>query len=425
MPTEEEFDFPETTPELQALLDHRDQRGGSIYGEWREKWDALQAKVQKGLYELYCRKRKEWMCRDSTQTGEPRIIKAGRYELHISRHSTGKNTWNYSKGRIYRDGQLIETVYRNYGAFPHLFIEQHQNGHDYLLCGEDYQGQTVIELDTGRRRDSMSNGSEKGHGFCWADYRYDKVSSIITVDGCYWACPYEYKFFDFSDPMERGWPEIECEGGYIDTDVSEKEGGKWPEISGDTIKCYHHSDDDDEEYDPAIEDDPEVQVIRDGNGGEPYIVRLTSIQTFKREGSKLVLQDEWVSDKEQQRRQEQEEANQRYEAWMADFKANDPLYLAYAELVKDDALSPQDYYSRGITHKDWCPGFTEHETRWCRRVVTKKPWSIDLEWAVKTGPVKLVVYKDGKHVEDKFWMEHSVESMRQAFAYAKSLVVAS
>jgi hypothetical protein len=48
--------------------------------------------------------------------------------------------------------------------------------------------------------------------------------------------------------------------------------------------------------------------------------------------------------------------------------------------------------------------------------------TFDLEWGVDTGPVKLVIYKDGKHVEDKFWMEHSVASIEAAFAYAKGLL---
>ena len=41
---------------------------------------------------------------------------------------------------------------------------------------------------------------------------------------------------------------------------------------------------------------------------------------------------------------------------------------------------------------------------------------------MKTGPIKLVIFKDGKSHEAKFFMEHSVKSMEEAFAYSKELL---
>ena len=130
-------------------------------------------------------------------------------------------SWSYTRGRVSHaeTGAALADVKRNYSGFPFLWVEDHPSGHDYLLCGEDYQGQTFIELDTARRRDFLPDEAAKGFGFCWADYELMPDGVTLKVEGCYWACPYEYKFFDVSDPIEKGWPELGLpeEVGGLDT----------------------------------------------------------------------------------------------------------------------------------------------------------------------------------------------------------------
>ena len=89
---------------------------------------------------------------------------SGRYQLDVTRFSTGPNTWAYSRGRVFGSDQEppLAVVDRNFGSFPFSWSEGHPSGHDYLVCGEDYQGQTVIELDTGRRVDHVGAGVEVG-----------------------------------------------------------------------------------------------------------------------------------------------------------------------------------------------------------------------------------------------------------------------
>ena len=103
---------------------------------------------------------------------------SGKYQLSISYFSTGPNTWNVSRGTVCKTGETnsIGVVHRNYGSFPFLFVENHPNGHDYLICGENYMGQTVIELDTGKRIDHNKNG------FCWAAYSFNSSQKIIVVE---------------------------------------------------------------------------------------------------------------------------------------------------------------------------------------------------------------------------------------------------
>lgn len=328
---------------------------------------------------------------------------SGKYTLTVTPYATKPGCWNYSRGVATNTetGEVIADVKRNYGHFPFLFIEDHPNGHSYLLCGEDYQGQTVVELDTGKRVNNLSHGAKQGVGFCWADYEFNAEHQILVVDGCHWACPYEYKFFDFSDPIANGWPELEPEK-WVDADRRK------PIFNPDgTITCFQS------EY---VEDDDDEDT--DDDEKRPVAATLT----FRRDGLKLALVSEWVSDKEQANRQRQEEYRRQYDEWLANFKATDSLYLAMLEGLKDAAFSPEEYISIGQTHKDWCPGFEKNERRMCRRLHKVKPYTFDLEWGVDTGPVKLVIYKDGKHVEDKFWREHSVASIEAAFAYAKGLL---
>jgi hypothetical protein len=99
-------------------------------------------------------------------------------------------------------------VRRNYSAFPFTWCEDHPTGHDYLVCGEDYQGQTIIELDTGRRADYLPAQAEQGTGFCWAQHYLAPSKEVLIVDGCYWACPYELVAFDFSRPLELPYEEL-------------------------------------------------------------------------------------------------------------------------------------------------------------------------------------------------------------------------
>ena len=138
---------------------------------------------------------------------------SGRYVLLTDRYDMGEGRWDYSRGRVYRAADLderdpdpslppIADVKRNYGAFPFSWIEDHaRTGLDYLLCGADYQGQTFVDLSTGRRVDRLSEHAERGFGFCWVAHHPAPLGLRLAVDGCVWAGPYEVRIFDAADPM--------------------------------------------------------------------------------------------------------------------------------------------------------------------------------------------------------------------------------
>lgn len=70
-----------------------------------------------------------------------------------------------------------------------------------MLCGEDYQGYSVIQCKSGRVEIYFPDEGFDGGGFCWAAVHPSPDGLTLAVEGCYWACPYEIVFYDFTDPM--------------------------------------------------------------------------------------------------------------------------------------------------------------------------------------------------------------------------------
>ena len=138
---------------------------------------------------------------------------SGSYSLTIVLTVKQEEYWQFSMAQVenVQTGDIISVVHRNYPAFPFAWAENHPDGHDYLVCGEDYQGQTVIQLDTGLRKDYLPQAAKKGVGFCWVDIDADVelTPPILRAEGCYWACPFENVRYDFSDPLALPYPELE------------------------------------------------------------------------------------------------------------------------------------------------------------------------------------------------------------------------
>lgn len=368
----------------------------------REELNVILDQAAEGVRKLFYKLKKDSFFVPENRMGDPKIYtsSSGKYRLEVHKYRTGEGTWGYTQGLMYQGDRLIAEVRRNYYEFPFIFVEGHPKG-DFLICGEDYQRQTVVDLVTGKRKNS------EGDTFCWAEYKYSPEWQALLVAGCYWAAPYEYRVYDFSDPMCTGWPHLELmkedgDEGYADCDE------KWPSIEGDLITFFQS-----EEPPDDVEEDP-----------DPNTLPVASQTTYRREGTKLSFVETVISEAETERRRISKVNAEKWEQFWKEFRATDPLYLAYIELVKDPALSPADSEGIGWTYKGWFedPECEEpKENRLTRRIVTKGTWVIDLEWGVKEGPVKLVLYRDGKKLEEKFFPEHSVESLNAAVAYAKGV----
>ena len=135
---------------------------------------------------------------------------SGKYQLVIDYYSTTEGSWSYSRGRVKEvsNEEVIADIKRNYPRFWHTWAE-HPNGNEYLLCGEDYQGYTVINLTEKKEQIYLPKQARKGWGFCWVSVEYLPDEVQLRVEGCYWACPYEVVVYDFSNPDRLPLPELE------------------------------------------------------------------------------------------------------------------------------------------------------------------------------------------------------------------------
>ena len=142
---------------------------------------------------------------------------SGRYELTKTAYTAGPSTWGYSRGIVVdtASGNEIADIRRNYGAFWHAWIV-HSNGNEYLLCGEDYQGQTVVNLSQGTARTYFPEAGYNGAGFCWAQVFPSPDGLMLAVEGCYWAGPYDLVFYDFRTPEDLPFIELNRIDGLSD-----------------------------------------------------------------------------------------------------------------------------------------------------------------------------------------------------------------
>jgi len=432
----------ELSSAVQTLLSAPEDWGRS---DFRRAYDQLSPEDQKVYQEV---KKASYFVPENKIEGTEKeyFSPSGKYRLVVEGYGT-KGGWNYSQGTLYRvgDDTPIVVIQRNYGSFPKCWIEGHTNGHDYFMGGSDYQGQTLVELDTGARLDVLSEGADAGHGFCWVQVEYLPDHQLLMVDGCIWACPYEYRLYSFADPMS-GWPELKV----FDKDGEESciyvGGGKPIQVEQDgTFTVYEIKDIYDYKERYGVEDVSDVvwqgPVPEDPDDDERY-TNVSSI-TYKIQDGKVLYHSEWVSEKEAEYLERCRISNEAYEAKLKAFKESDPLYLAYRECLKDPTLIPEKYCSRGVIYSGWCPDYKgvspgdknpKYETRWCHTIYkapvkdkysTSVGYTLEIEWGIDNGPVRLDIYKNGKSCTPKFWMDHSVESIQAAFAYAKELILSS
>lgn len=224
-----DFKFDRMTPALEAYLHCDSQTPMTV------RMDLYNA-VEPGLAKEYSAAQVVWRCQEENypEAKEKRKVvtsPSGRYTLTISLHpqdsGDGKSSihyWGYTKGTV-TGGDLSAPVIvcRNYPSYPHLFVEDHPDGNDYLVCGRDYQSQTIVNLKTGETRDHTSPPN-----FCWAAYTASPSKLTLAVDGCYWGASYEVIMVDFSTPMtgltilrqegDEGyaWVEGEPDTAYLD-----------------------------------------------------------------------------------------------------------------------------------------------------------------------------------------------------------------
>lgn len=178
--------------------------------------DALWAKIPEDEQERYeAAQHSVWARADNGVDPKEHASPSGRYRLVVTTYPTRPGCWTYSRGKVYVGDTLIADVTRNYHGFEFAWVEGHPRG-DFLLCGADYQGQTVIELPSGKRHDYLPPEAKQGAGFCWVGAEPSPDFKYLAVEGCLWACPYETRLYNFSDPMALPYKDVTPEDGIYD-----------------------------------------------------------------------------------------------------------------------------------------------------------------------------------------------------------------
>lgn len=125
------------------------------------------------------------------------IYTFGKYTVEIDDTSIRIQPGDYS---------ITTTAIRNK---PKFFQQQSM---EWVYFHTGYSTQHFINLVTGASYTTGTPG-----GFCWADTAVSPDGMTIAVNGCYWACNYEIKFFDLSQleseipelpQLESGMPEL-------------------------------------------------------------------------------------------------------------------------------------------------------------------------------------------------------------------------
>lgn len=150
----------------------------------------------------------EHRCRDATarhDRSETFDSPSGKYRVKVTPYMFHlERDWTYTIGEIYGPDGPISHILRDFSTFPIAWCEEHPDGHDYLICGEDYLGQTVIRLDTGDRVDYIEPQAENREAFCWEQYEVspDGLSLVVVgYEGPEPASPFEIRFLSFRSPF--------------------------------------------------------------------------------------------------------------------------------------------------------------------------------------------------------------------------------
>jgi hypothetical protein len=310
---------------------------------------------------------------DENVEGKPTVVMSpsGRFRLTIRSYQIAPGRWNYSRGTVTRaaDGGTVCDIQRNYAVFHHSFVTK--DGHEYLITGRSYMSQTIVDLDRGRELEPTGD-HYNGGAFCWARCYLSPDGNTLAVDGCIWACPYEFCFFDFTDPS-KGWASLPIVGTEQIEHPSDKRAPVW--IDASTFECFQCDD-----------------------NGEPQ--ERTRVA---RRGAEMVVVEHWVSETEQKRRDDEVRAEAEHEAWWESFCSSDPRYQRLVELVKRHRLPYDDLHRRGHQLAVWFRRLEPHA-------------SADLAWDIDERRLQVQLYKVGGERDQAVTFEPTLDGIEAAVA---------
>jgi hypothetical protein len=121
-------------------------------------------------------------------------------------HQEGERLFMLSKGVLHFDDDMVIEIKRDSDQFQHTWLE-HQSG-EYLICGEDSQGYSVVNLRTRAIQHFVPEEAYIGGGFVWVKPYTIKDGNILAVEGFFLGNPNQVIFYDISQPMNLPYREV-------------------------------------------------------------------------------------------------------------------------------------------------------------------------------------------------------------------------
>ncbi len=442
------------------------------YSEWSDEVRAARTERFKQLspadkYTVQRGSIDKFFLPENAQTAHQTAHKSpsGKYTLLVTPYFTKKGSWSYTLGEVYRvesegaEPVKVAEVRRNYGSMIEFWVESHPlTGNDYLVTGEDYQGFTVVNLTTGKVTSHIPDDAFEGHGWCPVVFQHfpmpDTSKVVLKVSGCYWACPYEVRLYDFSDPdapefFENGLPwltkgvwiddedeerartlSVEADGSLVMTEGAKrfKATGEWADDIG--RKRYGGEREHRAKKLPEPEQSVELAAIRaeraaynarydeDNDDLWEFVPNKREVYVFVDGVYKEAPERSWLSERALEKERVSKEWEEKSKAEFEHYRETEPLY----QLVK--AVWPEDYLSRTGRM------FPSQVNRWDGddnpfyfrvRVGPKggRQFTATLEWGATSGPVKAVCFTSGKG-EKSTPFPRTEEGWREALAFARA-----
>lgn len=327
-----------------------------------------------------------------------------RYQVEIRGFATKPGCWDYTLGAIARaeDGVTIAQIRRNFSDFLACWVTT-PDGREWFVGGASYMGQTVVDLQTGAVYHDPKHPSYEGYEFCWASAQLLADGRTLLVEGCHWACPYEYRLYDFTDPT-KGWPELGCDvglhlGGASELvslpngDVRWEDGEKVYLPTGERESeiearyCARRKERDtpearDEAYSARFK-----EIDHDDEAKWKRVVDHTIV--LRRDGDKMVVVEEQKSEHLVERERRQAEWEAEWTRKRRHWQATDPIYLA---LLAQNRVRGHHYIRPSLVQRE--AGETNEAFF---EITIDKAEDVEwkLSWGVSSGPIALMRWTRG------------------------------
>jgi len=126
------------------------------------------------------------------------ISPSEKFRLEATNYWSKEPNWDLTKVELY-DQATNDKLFDFFVNESQFFYSWLTKGNpEYFICAEDiFGGQTVIDLPN----NEMASYSPNEDGFIWTGFHLSPDGNTLATVGCYWACSFEIKLFDFSNPL--------------------------------------------------------------------------------------------------------------------------------------------------------------------------------------------------------------------------------